>query len=120
MVSGDLIPNWLWFEEMNENLSQVSEEGEQGGEPTGWGLFFTSFRDSLREQSEEQEAALNAAEALAPRYQEAVQQTDTTVFIHLRDARVYQPGQSALPANGMYWRGRLSEVSGWSFGKLSS
>lgn len=44
-----------------------------------------------------------------------------TVFIHLRDARFYVPGQRGIPNNeGVFWRGKLSEISGFSFGSLSS
>ena len=43
---------------------------------------------------------------------------DRTTHIHLSDARVLASGVSPLPPGGMHWRGRLSEVSGWSFGHL--
>jgi hypothetical protein len=33
---------------------------------------------------------------------------------------VVAAGVSPLPVAGMYWRGRLSEVSGWSFGHLGA
>lgn len=39
-------------------------------------------------------------------------------YIHLRDARI-MAGPASLPTTGgMLWRGRLSEVSGWSIGTL--
>jgi hypothetical protein len=44
-------------------------------------------------------------------------------FIHLRDARLLVGGGSPYmaPVNGeLLWRGRLSEVSGWWLGSLSS
>ncbi|TXS40181.1 hypothetical protein EAO75_34825 [Streptomyces sp. uw30] len=87
-------------------------------EASGMELFFKSFEDVILEGKAEEEAAVAAAEDLAPRYQDAIRDKDVTVFIHLRGARVFQPGQSGLPGNGMYWRGRLSEVTGWSFGSL--
>jgi len=37
-------------------------------------------------------------------------------YIHLRDAKIYAPGQNPLPANGLLWRGRLSSVGGFSYG----
>ena len=39
-------------------------------------------------------------------------------FPPLDQARVVAAGVSPLPAAGMHWRGRLSEISGWSFGHL--
>jgi hypothetical protein len=33
---------------------------------------------------------------------------------------VIAAGASSLPVAGMHWRGRLSEVSGWSFGHLGA
>lgn len=37
-------------------------------------------------------------------------------FIHLEEAKVFTPGQNPLPSNGMLWRGRLTEVDGFSYG----
>lgn len=42
----------------------------------------------------------------------------TPTFLHLRQARVFVPGQEGMPDNGMFWRGRLSEVTGWALGHL--
>lgn len=41
-----------------------------------------------------------------------------TVYIHLKDARHYIGG-SAIPQKGAYWRGKLCDVSGFTFGSLS-
>lgn len=42
-------------------------------------------------------------------------------YIHLRDARIYAPGQVPIPGNrGVLWRGRLSEINGYSLGSLSA
>lgn len=42
-------------------------------------------------------------------------------FIHLENAQVWAPGiATPIPSNGgVWWRGRLSEVAGWSLGVLS-
>lgn len=37
-------------------------------------------------------------------------------YIHLRDAKVFAPGQQPLPANGLLWRGKLAAVDGFSYG----
>jgi len=40
-------------------------------------------------------------------------------YIHLRDARIYAPGQGGIPSNrGVLWRGKLNAVSGFSIGGL--
>jgi hypothetical protein len=57
-------------------------------------------------------------EGLPDRYRRLVAQQDQTVYIHLTEARVVAAGVSPLPAVGMHWRGRLSEIAGWSFGHL--
>lgn len=44
-------------------------------------------------------------------------------YIHLKDARICAPGGEATPSRdqpGVYWRGRLSEVSGFLFGSISA
>jgi hypothetical protein len=41
-------------------------------------------------------------------------------FIHLKDARFFNTSGKPIPANGgVWWRGRLSEVSGFVLGSLS-
>lgn len=42
--------------------------------------------------------------------------------IHLKQARYFSPGQDGLPSNrdGIYWRGRLSAISGFSLGEFSA
>jgi hypothetical protein len=47
-------------------------------------------------------------------------QEDRNTYIHVREARVIAPGVSPLPVAGMHWRGRMSEVSGWSIGHLGA
>ena len=42
-------------------------------------------------------------------------------FIHLKDARFIFPNSDALPQNqGIYWRGRLNRVDGWTLGRMES
>jgi hypothetical protein len=41
-------------------------------------------------------------------------------FIHLSDTHYFTPNQPPIPSaeNGIYWRGRISEIAGFSFGVL--
>jgi hypothetical protein len=45
---------------------------------------------------------------------------DTFEYIHLSRAKFFVPGQPAIPGNvdGVFWRGRLSDISGFTFGVL--
>jgi hypothetical protein len=41
-------------------------------------------------------------------------------YIHLFDAKFFHPNGQPIPANkGVWWRGRISEISGFSLGSLS-
>jgi len=42
------------------------------------------------------------------------------MYIHLRNAKIFAPGQNPIPGNsGVLWRGRISEINGFSIGSLS-
>jgi len=42
-------------------------------------------------------------------------------FVHLKDARIYNGGVNSIPTDsGVWWRGRIDAVTGWSFGKLQA
>jgi hypothetical protein len=44
---------------------------------------------------------------------------ENPMYIHLMDARFFNPGGRPIPGNrGVWWRGRLSEVSGFMVGVL--
>jgi hypothetical protein len=85
----------------------------------GWARLFKGAAESLANDHAERRAAREVTKGLSDRYQRLVAQHDQTTYIHLAVARVVAPGVSPLPAAGMHWRGRLSEISGWSFGHLS-
>lgn len=41
------------------------------------------------------------------------------LLIHLRDVRFYPSSQAPVPnSDGLWWRGKLSDVSGFSLGKM--
>jgi hypothetical protein len=84
----------------------------------GWARLFKGAAESLANDHAERRAAREVTKGLSDRYQRLVAQHDQTTYIHLAVARVVAPGVSPLPAAGMHWRGRLSEISGWSFGHL--
>lgn len=44
----------------------------------------------------------------------------TYTSIHLRNAYFFLGDGTRVPSNGMFWRGRLSEVAGWTIGTIST
>jgi hypothetical protein len=123
VVSGTVIPDWQWFDEL-EHAARAAFVVHTGGsiddEHGGWASLFEGVAESLVQQRNERRCAREATARLSARYQHLVAQEDRTTYIHLREARVIAGGVSPLPVAGMYWRGRMSEVSGWSFGHLGA
>jgi hypothetical protein len=123
VVSGRVIPQWQWFDDV-EHASRAAFTVHTGGtvddEHGGWATLFEGVGESLMQDRDEYAAAKDAVDSLPQRYQQRLAHIDPTQFIHLREARVFSPRGAGLPGNGMYWRGRLSEVSGWSFGLLEA
>ena len=49
------------------------------------------------------------------------EQTETPSYIHLKDARFFDPRGNSIPGQkGTWWRGRISEVQGFAPGILCS
>jgi hypothetical protein len=44
--------------------------------------------------------------------------TTSTQYLHVREARIFSPGQVPMPSEGVWWRGRLSCVSAFNFGAI--
>jgi len=123
VVSGTIIPDWQWFDEV-EHAARAAFVVHTGGsvddEHGGWARLFNGVARTLVQARDEHRAARAATERLADRYQRVLAQADGTYYIHLRDARIVASGAGAPQIGNMHWRGRLTEVSGWSFGHLSA
>jgi hypothetical protein len=123
LVSGTIIPDWQWFDEV-EHATRAAFVVHVGGsiddEHGGWARLFKGTAESLTKDHAERQAAREVTEGLPVRYQRLLAQQDRTTYIHLTEARVVAADLSPLPAAGMHWRGRLSEISGWSFGHLGA
>jgi hypothetical protein len=120
VIGGTIIPDWQWFDEV-EHAARAAFTVHSGGsiddESGGWARLFRGVSESLARERDEHRAARNAVGGLAVRYRRLLAREDRISYIHLSDARVILPGGgSSQSAAGMHWRGRLSEVSGWSFG----
>jgi hypothetical protein len=123
VVSGTVIPDWQWFDEV-EHTARAAFVVHTGGsiddEHGGWARLFEGVAESLVQARDEHRAAREATEHLPDRYRRLIAREDRNTYIHLREARVIAPGVGPLPVGGMHWRGRMSEVSGWSFGHLGT
>lgn len=121
VVSGTIIPDWQWFDEVEHAAGAaftVHTGGSIDDEQGGWARLFRGVSESLARDREEHRDAQNVIGGLSERYRRLLAQQDRTTYIHLSDARLPGPGLSPFPPGGVHWRGRLSAVSGWSFGHL--
>jgi len=92
--------------------------------------YFETFADSVSKGLE-----LSGLESVAPRTREAFLKfaeiynkdnpNDNEInkrqpsFIHLKNTKFFHPGKPPIPdGEGFLWRGRISEIGGFSLGKL--
>jgi hypothetical protein len=123
VVSGDLVPAWVWLREVRELLAGASGSGVDGMTAV-FGMFADDalgdvlIRDATadfadlpvddenRDEDDDDTAGSNGrADAGLP------------TALHLARARVLGAHHSQELAGGL-WRGRLSHVSGWTFGRF--
>lgn len=114
VISGKLIPNWLWFKKVAENLRE--QEDSEDGSPSGIRAMFEYFGQEMISLQEDSARILEVIDKVPDRAREALVAADRTELIHLEEARVFQPGHPGMPDNGMFWRGQLRDISGWSLG----
>lgn len=95
VISGELLTADRWMHEVAASVD------------TGHTRAAALVADVYREQ-----AALYESR----RQQQQGELGGDVAFIHLRDAR--WAGPPAGPEPGVYWRGLLTEVAGWSLGRL--
>ena len=113
-ISGKLVSNWAWFKKVEENIRKSAPS--HAGEPNGMAEIFSWFGDEMISMREDSTKITHVFDQLPTSAQQALADSDRTEFIHLEDARVYEPGYPGMPGNGMLWRGRLKDVCGWSLG----
>lgn len=104
IVSGTLIGGKQYFEELGAEIGKANYLGDDGTN------VLKAIGDSWI--------------ALGQRYvKPADAPADWTApepgFLHLKNARVYIPGQPGMPSNhGVLWRGKLNAISGFSLGSF--
>jgi len=106
VITGELIPNWQWFDE----VAHIS-----GGQDSTYFELASALKEHARVTSEAV-AARSAGDELTDEQQGALR--TRTAYIHLRNATV--ESLSSGPRQAGYWRGRLSDVSGWSIARTGS
>ncbi|WP_305789849.1 hypothetical protein [Symbioplanes lichenis] len=96
VVTGELIPQWQWFAEVSA-LSNYED------------AFYTGMAEYVKEQSDLAHEAVKVRDAgHEVSHKQHLALSAPTKYIHLRNARVSTGNEGSL------WRGRLSDVSGWS------
>jgi hypothetical protein len=123
VVSGRVIPQWQWFDEV-EHASRAAFTVHTGGsiddEHGGWANLFKADHESAVTDRDEYLKVEATIRSLPERYRRRIAQRERPHFIHLSGTRVFAADAAhPLPAGGMHWRGRLSQVSGWSFGLIT-
>jgi len=99
LVSGTIISGQKYFDEFSANF-------------TG-GLSDQTLVDSFS-------SLFNAYKGVYDVSPEEKDKLPPPEYVHIRNARFYQPGQKGMPTgNSVLWRGRLSEVGGFSLGSFS-
>jgi len=85
----------------------------------------SEYAEDIRKDQAEEKTALGALEELkdiGPQWRRAVNDVRPVGYLHLRKARFFA-GPNLVPSkegssDGMYWRCKLKDVSGWAFGSL--
>ena len=104
------------------------------GEMIGGREYFLGFAKEIKEGMFNTNSAVIAAidstfSQLSRIYDDAGEEQESETkslnrfpdFVHLRNAKVFLPGQKPIPANrGVWWRGRLETIDGFTLGVLSA
>jgi hypothetical protein len=117
VVSGALITEEAWLSEVAATIGSASYGTEDHLD-----ALFDGWRQAAAGKNSEWNTAAKASEGMPTRYRQAIHDEHDDPYIHLGTARIWtsdrEGGANAFPNHGMYWRGRVSSVSGWSVGVL--
>lgn len=93
IVTGIVVGREKWFREMAEWADDLA---------AGSGVLPRTIGEALEEAPHDDDVS-----------------PEEFTFIHMKDVRIFT-GTVALPHNtAFFWRGRLSQISGWALGTLS-
>lgn len=100
LVSGLLVDNQKYFDGFGSDLASGFQEAQIA---EGLKELISKYGDAVKKNIED-----GASEPPRPKY------------IHLRNAKFFNTSGNPIPANrGVWWRGRLCEVSGFIIGSLN-
>jgi hypothetical protein len=97
LVSGTLVSGKSFFDGLSKEVSDgiAAEENKDAVRKyfAGFGSIYAGMKDE--------------------------EERDLPIFIHLKDARFFQSSGGPVPGNrGIWWRGRVSAISGFFLGEL--
>lgn len=100
LVSGTLVSGQTYFEGITRNIADALGDKDETRAIAG---MFEQMNQAVQDNT--------GGEGQFP----------IPAYIHLKDARIFSAGNGAPIPNGqgVWWRGRLSQVSGFFFGALS-
>lgn len=113
LFSGLLISGRSYFEYLQEDVAGDGTDEWR----TAFAQFFAEFADIYPEAKP---AAVGADEAEESEEADAAAGSDearSTVYVHMRAVSIHTPGSAGTLNQGL-WRGRLSQVDGWSMGSF--
>lgn len=103
-ISGLIIGGEEYFEKFSEMFGKGWEGSDKPELASTIKEWFSRYKDIYSKEQERERETI----AYPPH------------FIHIENAKIFSPGQRPIPSHdGNLWRGRISEVSGFSLGALS-
>ena len=116
IISGILVGGAKYFDGVAEEWRiGYLQSGGKSEDADFWKSTISEFSKIYKESIEKQEQA--AREGTQPESSPGELYPE---YIHLKDAQMHYSGQDPIPANrGIWWRGRLQAVDGFSLGSLT-
>lgn len=107
IVSGTLISGRTYFEKLGDAMAQAFPNAPDTADALKSYFSRPAAAYLIRGEGEDEDAEQD--------------RPTKTSFIHLKDARFFHNGGKPIPTdNGVLWRGKLADVSGYVMGTVSS
>jgi hypothetical protein len=87
--------------------------------------YFAGFIDAFASGPEDPEVGQGLREGLAPLLEDVSRKpvdgedAPEPIYIHMRQAQFFGTAGTPVPSQGVWWRGRISEIDGFILGTLS-
>lgn len=106
IVSGEIVPGKTYFEGIAKEALQASGPADQTAIRQSISDYLGNFGKLLYDPDKDEENATESAKPLPS-------------YIHLKNTRFFHNSGKPMPHNkGLWWRGRLTAVDGFSFGVM--